>query len=177
MKKFLQFAGLISLGLALVGFILMMATHALEYSNGSVKGWYSGTAVIFANGRCLAGLGGLSMEADFSGKLAVTALLGWIFALVAMIIILLGVILPLLKINALEKFAGLLNLIAVCLLVIAGVFVFITVPVFAAANEWNSSKDWLLGVGWVFAGIFYIAAGVIAIMPAAANFMAKSKKR
>ena len=184
MKKFLQFAGLISLVLAAVGFVLMMTTHALEYSaagalGSKAEGWYSGMAVIFGKGQAYAtgSILGLTLSGTdtWEGKLALTSLLGWIFALVAIVIILLGVVLPLLKINALQKFAGLLNLIAVCLLVIAGVFAFITLPVFSAANEWSSTKDWALGAGWVIAGILYIAAGVIAIMPAAADFMAKKK--
>lgn len=183
MKKFLQFAGLISLVLAAVGFILMMATHALEYSAAnsvaSASSWYSGTAVIFGKGPyevsgSVLGFGGTG-QGTFEGNPAATSLLAWIFALVAIVIILLGVVLPLLKINALQKFAGLLNLIAVCLLVIGGVFAFLTLPVFSAANEWNGTDGWSLGAGWVIAGILYIVAGVIAIMPAAANFMAKKK--
>lgn len=190
MKKFFQFAGLISLGLAAVGFILMMATHALEYSastggllDGKASGWISGVAAIFGkgpsqySGSAFGGFIGGTSGGTFEGNPAATSLLAWIFVLVAIVILLLGVILPLLKINLLQKVAGLLNLIAVCLLVIGGIFTFINVPVFAAANDWNNADGWALGVGWVFAGILFIAAGVIAIMPAAADFMAKGKKK
>ena len=183
MKKFLQFAGIISLALAAVGFILMMATHAMEYaasnSIANASGWYSGVAVIFGKGPyevsgSILGIGGTG-QGTFEGTLAWNALLGWIFALAAMIILLLGVVLPLLKINALQKFAGLLNLIAVGLLVVGGIFLFFTVPAFGAANEWDNTNNWALGAGWVVAAILYILAGAVAIAPAAANFLAKKK--
>ena len=183
MKKFLQFAGIISLALAAVGFILMMATHALTYhtagSLGEANAWSSGVAVIFGKGPAqssgnILGFGG-TLNGDFDGKLAVTALLAWIFALAAMIILLLGVVLPLLKIKALEKFAGLLNLIAVGLLVVGGVLLFFTLPAFAGANEWNSQDHWALGAGWVIGAILFILAGVVAILPTAADFLGKKK--
>ena len=185
MKKFLQFAGIISLALAAVGFILMMATHALTYhtagSLGEANAWYSGVAVIFGKGPAsssgsILGFGG-TLNGDFEGTLSWSALLGWIFVLVSMVIVCLGIVLPLLKINALQKFAGLLNLIAVGLLVVGAIFTFIALPTFAAANNWNSTDHWALGAGWVIAGILYIIAGAIAILPMAADFMAKGKKK
>ena len=184
MKKFLQFAGIISLALAAVAFILMMATHAIEYkAEGliSASAWYSGAAVIFGKGPAyssgaisILGVSG-SDNYTFEGNLAVTALLSWIFVLAAMIILLVGIVLPLLKINALQKFAGLLNLIAVCLLVLGGILMFFTLLVFSAANEWNSTDGCAIGAGWIIAAILYIVAGVVAIMPAAADFIAKKK--
>ena len=183
MKKFLQFAGLISLVLAAVAFIFMMAGHALEYSVsgsiGSASSWYSGTAVIFGKGPAevsgsILGFGGTS-SGTFEGKLAWSALLAWIFAIVAMAILLLGVLLPLLKVKALQKFAGLLNLIAVGLLVVGGIFMFVTLPAFAAANEWSSTDNWSLNPLWVIGGVLLIVAGVIAILPTAADFLAKGK--
>ena len=123
MKKFLQFAGLISLCLAAVGFILMMTTHSLTYHTagalGEANAWYSGVAVIFGKGPAsssgsILGWGG-TLNGEFEGTLAWTALLAWIFELVGMIILALGVILPLLKVKALDKFAGVLNLAAVAL--------------------------------------------------------------
>ena len=181
MKKFLQFAGLISLVLAAVGFILMMVTHAFEYAASgslvSASGWYSGVAVIFGKGPAeisgsILGIGGTS-NGEVEVTLAWSALLAWIFALVAAVILLLGVVLPLLKITALQKFAGLLNLIAVGLLVVAGIFLFISLPVFGAANEWDNTNGWSLGAGWVIGGILYIVAGVVAVLPTATNFLAK----
>ncbi len=183
MKKFLKFAGLVSLCLAALAFIFMMAGHALEYSvKGSLvnaSGWYSGVAVIFGKGPyelsgSIAGIGGTG-NGTFEGNPAWSALLAWIFALAAMIILLLGVILPLLKVKALEKFAGLLNLIAVGLLVVGGIFMFVTLPAFAGANEWNSQDNWGLNPLWIIAGILYIVAGAVAILPTAADFLGKKK--
>lgn len=183
MKKFLQFAGLISLVLAAVGFVLIMTTHALEFaaanSIASSSAWYSGVAVIFGKGPAevsgsILGIGGTS-AGNFEGNPAVTGLLAWIFALVAMIVLLLGVVLPLLKIKALEKFAGLLNLCALALLVVGGIFCFTVLPSFAAANEWNNTDNWALGAGWVIGGILFIVAGAVAIFPTAADFLGKKK--
>lgn len=183
MKKFLQFAGLISLVLAAVGFILLMATHALTYHTagalGEANAWYSGVAVIFGKGPAsssgsILGWGG-TLNGEFEGKLAWSALLAFIFVIIAAVILLIGVVLPLLKIKALQKFAGLLNLCAVGLLVVAGIFVFVSLPAFAGANEWNSTDNWALGAGWIIGAILFILAGVVAICPTAADFMAKKK--
>ena len=183
MKKFLQFAGLISCGLALVAFILLMATHALEYSASNslaeASAWYGGTAVIFGKGPAelsgsILGFGGTN-SGTFEGSLAWNALLAWIFALAAMLVLLLGILIPLLKIKALAKFAGLLNLIAVGLLVVAGIFVFFTIPAFAGANEWNSTDGWALGAGWVISAILLLVAGVVAVLPTAADLLSKKQ--
>ena len=176
MKKFLQFAGIISLALAAVAFVLMMATPAVLVkitSSSTVQ--FAGTMAIFGGkldaGQMLA-LTVLASEA----KPAVMALLAWIFILIAMIILLLGVVLPLLKVKALERFAGLLNLIAVALLVVGGVFMFIVVPSFYGAQGVDKALDGAsLGAGWVIGGIVAMIAGVIALLPMAADFMGKKK--
>ena len=73
--------------------------------------------------------------------------------------------------------AGVLNLVAVIALVVAGILVFISRPVFWAANEMGDSTDhWGLGTGWVFAGILAIVGGVLAILPAAVDFIGSKKK-
>ena len=170
MKKYLKFAGAVAFVFALVAFILMMATHSLVAKDNSGT-WFSGISAIFGNGRlALAGF-----EGDSDAKLAWTALIAWILELVALLILCAGVVLPLLKVKALDKFAGVLNLVAVIALVTAGILTFLTVPVFGAANDWNSTKDWLLGAGWVVAGILAIVGGAIAILPAAVDFLGKKK--
>ena len=169
MKKVLQFSGLISLVLAVVAFILMMASDAVIQSSGSLQVVYGGTKVIFGHGS--EGL------LDPTVKLAPLALLAWIFILVGMIIVACGVILPLLKINALEKFAGILNLVALVLFVLGGIFMFIVVPNLWAANEWGDVPDNAkIGAGWVIGGIIAIVAGAFAILPAAAAFIGSKKK-
>ena len=170
MKKVLQFSGLISLVLAIVAFILMMATNAVIQSSGSVQVVTAGTTAIFGKTES-------TILGDVVTKLAPMALLAWIFILVAMIIVALGVILPLLKINALEKFAGILNIVALALLVVGGIFMFIVLPSFFGANGYDSVPDNAsIGAGWVIGGILAIAAGAFAILPAAAAFIGSKKK-
>ena len=169
MKKALKFSGLAALVLGLVAFILIMASHSLVY-DGNSGTWFSGISAVFGGGRgAIAGF-----EGDAKAKLAWTALIAWILILAAMIILLAGVILPLLKVKALDKFAGVLNLVAVCALVVAGILIFLTVPVFKTANDMSDDK-WLLGGGYIAAGILAIVGGALAILPAAVDFVGKKK--
>ena len=170
MKKVLQFSGIIAFVLGLVGFILLMATPAIAYSDSDAT--VRGTLAIFGGAE------------KIWGAIAVTykpsplALIGWILALVGLIVICLGVVLPLLKVKGVEKFAGLMNLVAVVLLVLAGVFAFIVVPTWYSANELgdpNNAKA-LLGAGWIIGGILLIAGGAFAILPAVMDFVGKKKK-
>ena len=175
MKKVLQFAGVISLALAVIAFILMLATPAIVLSSGNSQYIYKGTVVLFGSKESanIAGLITLTSET----KPSVLALIGFILIIVALVILLLGVILPLLKVKALEKFAGVLNLVAVAALVTAGILIFFTEPAFGAANEWSeeSIKAWTLGGGYIAAGILSIVGGAIAILPAAIDFVGKKK--
>lgn len=120
---------------------------------------------------------GWSKSGAVDAKLAWPALIGWILVLVAMIILLAGVVLPLLKVKALDKFAGVLNLVAVASLVTAGILIFFTEPAFGAANEWSEDaiKAWTLGGGYIAAGILAIVGGALAILPAAVDFIGKKK--
>ena len=169
MKTFLKFSGLISLVLAVVAFILMLATNAVVVKSGNLQVVYSGGQAIFGwNEQNL-----LGQNVHYNG--APLALISWILALAALLIILLGLVLPLFKVKALERFAGILNLVAVCCLVLAGIFVFPVVPNFYAANGWDVPEKAAIGGGWLIAGIIYIVAGAIAICPAVADFLGKKK--
>ena len=168
MKKVLQFSGLISLALVVVAFILMMATHAVVVSSGNVQVVYEGTTAIFGKTES-------TVLGDAHTNPSVLALIGWILLLIGMLIVIAGIVLPLLKVTALEKFAGILNLVAVVCFVLGGVFMFIVVPTFYAANDWNVPDNAAIGAGWVIGGILAIAGGVFAILPAAVNFMGKKK--
>lgn len=173
MKNVLKFSGLISLVLAAIAFILMMASPAVVYTSGSTTTSFAGTLAIFGGDIDAAQM--LILARTDPAAPSVLALIGWILLLVGMIIVLLGVILPLLKINALEKFAGLLNLIAVVCIVLAGVFMFIVVPTFFGANGRDVPDNAAIGAGWVIGGILAIAGGVFAILPAAMDFIGKKK--
>ena len=169
MKRVLQFSGAISLALAVVAFILMMVTNAIIVGSGQLQVVYPGTYAIFGH------QGSGLLEASY--KPSVLALIGWILAMVGMIVTLLGVVLPLLKVKGVEKFAGLMNLCAVACFVVAGIFMFLVVPTFAAANEWNGTDNCAIGAGWVIGGIVFMVAGGFAISPAAVDFFGKKKKR
>ena len=170
MKTFLKYSGFLAAVIAVVGFILMMATPA--FANGDPH-YISGTQAIF--GEDLGEILGVKthMDAVWSATLA------WILAMVGVIALLLGVILPLLKLN---KFAGLINLIALCALVFAGVFVFISQPCsvtsggYGASATTNPYSDHGLNATWIITGILYIAAGAIAILPAAMDLFGGKKK-
>ena len=167
MKKVLKFAGLISAVLALAAFIFLLAGNAIVYETSSATYKVVGTRALFG-GEVETLLGTVTY------KPAATALIAWILILVAMLILVLGVVLPLLKVKALEKIGGILNLAAVCALVIGGVLLFFTKGVYASANDINLD-DWKLAFAFVFAGILSIVAGLIALAPAAVDFMGKKK--
>ena len=105
-----------------------------------------------------------------------SSIIGWILAMVGVIALLLGVILPLLKLN---KFAGLLNLIALGALVVAGIFIFISQPCTftskASGETYEAFKDYKMNATWIIAAILYIAGGVLAALPAAVDFIGKKK--
>ena len=166
MKKFLKFSGIIAAVVAIIAFILLLATNGAILKSGNSQWNYEGTLVLFGGERPR-----LFSSRHFQAS--VPGLIGWILVLSAIVILLLGVVLPLIKVKALDKFAGLLNLIAVIALIVGGILVFFAASAFVSAND--LSKDTTLGVGWVFAGILAIVAGVLAILPAVFDFVGKKK--
>lgn len=169
MKKVLQFAGLISLILGVVAFILMMATPAvIQPLVGDAQTVYAGTTAIFGKTES-------TILGDVVTKPSALALIGWILLLVAMIIVALGIILPLFKVKALEKFSGILDIVALACFVVGGIFMFLVVPTFYGANGLDVGKKTQIGAGWVIGGIIAIAAGAFAILPTAAAFFGKKK--
>ena len=169
MKKVLQYSGFISAILGVIAFVLMMATPAASYTILGSTSYVAGTTAIFGSTT-------KTILGDAVTHPSPLALIGWILALVGVLLLLLGVILPLLKAKGLLKFAGLMNLVAVVCLVLAGVFAFLVVPTFISANGGSSTDGWAIGAGWVIAGILAIAAGAFAILPAAADFLGKKKR-
>ena len=160
MKKFFQYSGVIALALGLVAIILIMATPVMVTTTNGLKN-VDGIQAIFGG--------------DF--KLSWAALLAWIFILIAVLILLAGIILPLLKVKALEKFAGILNLVTVGLLVVAGIFLFMAKGTFVSAQDSITKaileNGYAAGAGFIIAGILAIAGGVIAILPAAIDLSKK----
>ena len=141
----------------------MLATTGLK-NEGTVLGLsysteISGAKVIFG-------------EDNVDG--AITGIFAFILVLIALVIICAGVVLPLLKVTVLDKVAGLLNLVAVICLIVAGILCFTVKGSYFSAND-NSSvaKYYDLGVAFILGGILYIVAGVVAICPAIANLISK----
>ena len=86
--------------------------------------------------------------------------------LVAMIALILVIVLPLLKVKALDKFAGIIAFCICGLLVVACIFMFLVVPTFFAANGYDKVPDnAAIGAGWVIGGIIAIIAGAFAALP------------
>lgn len=158
MKTFLKFSGVIALALGVVALILMLVSPGIVADN-LVNALYdfSGTTCIFGKGDYFA--------PTWAGLLA------FILVVVALVILLAAFILPLLKVKALDKFAGVLNLVAVVSLIVAGVFMFCIVPAYEAAN--GSVYQPGVGAGWVIGAILAIVGGFVAIAPAAADFISK----
>lgn len=159
MKTVLKYSGIIAAIFAIVAFIMILACDAVKYETALGTLTIKGTIALFG--------GKASM---FTYKLAPLALIAFILMIAALVIILLGIILPIAKVTALDKVSGILNLIAVVALIVAGVFVFITLSNFNSANDLNGGS---LTVGYVFVGIFSIVAGAFAILPAAVNLLSK----
>ncbi len=165
MKKVLQFSGVISAVLGIIALVLMMVTNAVVVKVGNAQVVTEGIVAIFGKTE-------KTLLGDLITNPSPLALIGWILALVGVLVVLCGVILPLLKV---KRFAGLMNVVAVVCLVLAGVFMFLVVPTFVSANGGEVSEYHHIGAGWVIAGILSIAAGAFAILPAAADFLAKKK--
>ena len=173
MKKFLQYSGIISAVLALVGFILLIACHGIVGVDDPAGNWYSAGAVLFGNGPAKVTAFWV-FTGTFEGQPSGAALVAWIFSLVALLALICGVVLPLLKVKLSAKVAGLVNLCAVILLITAGIVLFFTVPSWMGNNGYDGN-GWGLSAGYVIAGILYIVGGAVAICPAVVDFVSKKR--
>lgn len=152
MKKFLEFSGFIALGLALLGFILMMATPAIVYDGDALL---KGTEAIF---------GGKNYDP------VTLALLAWIFGLLGILALGALVVLPLLKIKALDKFAGFIALGLCLLFLVVGIFMFC---VRSAAYSGSILNIGTIGAGWVIGGILFVLAGLVVALPGLMKLLKK----
>ena len=156
MKKFLQFSGLIAAALALAAFIFLLAGNGLIYKSGNFSHVIPGTNVIFGG--------------DYD--LAATALIGWILVLLSMLALLVVSVLPLLKVKALDKFAGLITLCAAGLLLVAAILIFCSKAAFVGANG-SLFDNYSLTFAFVFAGILSVLGACVAALPAVMNLVGK----
>jgi len=176
MKTFLKYSGILAAVIAIVGFILMMTTPAFYLTSGDKTYYLTSTQALFGED-VTSSISIITINAGHINAVW-SATLGWILAMVGIIALLLGVILPLLKV---EKFAGLINLIALCALLVGGVFVFMSQPctftLKGASEPSNLYSDYKLNATWIIAAILYIVAGILAILPAAMDFIGGKKKK
>lgn len=177
MKTVLKFSGIISAVIAIVAFILILACPGVI-----TKGNFSGNEVQYSGTLCIFGgeVKGIILTYKYSATWA--GLLAFILIIVALVILCCAIILPLLKVKVLDKFAGVLNLVAVISLILAGIFAFCIVAAFKAANGDGvasaygvtvNTLTFSIGAGWVIAGILSIVAGVFAVLPAAFDLFGK----
>ena len=163
MKTFFKFSGIIAFIIALVGFIIMLTTPGITYETEAL---------------------GITLSSDISSTQAIfgkdsvdgalTGLFAFLLVIVALIILCLGVLLPILKVKALDKVSGVLNLVAVVCLVVAGILCFTVKSSYFSANDIEDvAKYYDLGIAFILGGILYIVAGVIAMAPAVANLISK----
>lgn len=165
MKKFLQFSGLIAAALALAAFIFLLAGNGLVYRSGDNASFVPGIRVLFGGEvKTILGTAKYSPSAP--------SLIAWILVLLAMIALIVISVLPLLKIKALDKFAGLITLCAAGLLLVAGILLFFSKVGYSGANN-GYFDDFHLTFAFVFAGILSIGGAVVAALPACMNLLGK----
>ena len=175
MKKLFKFAPLCALLLAVVAFILLLAGEALVHDYelmGKVHDFYSGSVVLFGKGNAVI----LSIStAVEDGVGAWNAILSFIFMIVALLALLVSSIMVFVKIKFLEKFGGIIALVAGGLLLVAGIFLFFSKAAFGAANDMGDGlKDYSLGAAWIISAILAIVAGVVSAFPAVAALVEKN---
>ena len=165
MKKVLPFAGLIAFVLALVAFILLMATPGIVATNGD--GAVKGTIAIFGGNEKIWG----ALAIEYKGS--VLALIGWILLLVGLLAACAGAIGGLLKVKALQNLGTVFALVAAGCFLVAGIFFFLVVPTWYAANDLNVPDNVAIGAGWVVAAILTLVAAAAAALPVILRLLGK----
>ena len=171
MKNLLKFAPLCALLLAIVSFILLLAGQALVHDyqvlGSNLHDYYTAPVVMFGQGEAVLLGTSVKYAADDGVKGAWNAILAFIFLIVALVALVVSSIMVFVQIKALEKFSGLIALVAGGLLLVAGIFMFFTKGAFAAANDWEDGlKDYGLGAAWVISAILAILGGLVSAFPA-----------
>ena len=154
MKTVLKFAGVISLVAGIVALILFITTPGLSYTASSqILGGASSTQVAGQN----LIFGGENIEVNWAG-------LGLFIALVCGLVLLFcGFVLPLANVKPVKKFTGLINFLAACCLIAAGVFDLGSI----------AKGEYTITFTWIIAAIVSIAGGVFALLPSVANLSGK----
>lgn len=177
MKKILVLSGILTVLIGLTLIILLPASHSMIQTGLNGTKWYGGAAPIFA-----AGLMGdtpiketLLVKAttkDFTGNLAWTALVSWLFILLGTLLTTLSLILPLFKSRKATNASNILKFVSTVLFITAGVLTFFTVKVFAEAQV-SVKKDYAetfiksykLSGTWITCAILSMVCGGILVFP------------
>lgn len=173
-NQLLNLAPLCACFLALASFVLLMTTQALvhdyEVLGAARHDYYSATALIFGNGQHVTP----PLTLTFEGNASWTAVLAWIFTLVATGLLALSTVAAFIKAKSIIRFAGLIALVAAGLLIAAGVFVLVSKSTFYAANGYNYTNDgYVLGIGWIIAIILAFSGSLLSILPSVAALVTK----
>lgn len=175
MKKLLPFAGFCAAVLGIVALILVLATNSV------------GTSVTVAGSTSVDWLGGVKgifgqpkTDSQVEIKATAGAIIAFVLLILGFVLALLASLLPMLK--KAEKFAGFLGLGGSVLLIVAGILFFCEVPMFCGAQGVDvsgssivGSYKYILGGGWIVAGILGIVGGAVALLPSLFAFLAKKK--
>ena len=174
MKKILPYTGVIAALLAIVPFILIMTTPITIYQTTVF-----GATVTYEFQGIIALFGGVQkgiLGTDVEFVLSPDALVSWILLMVGIVLLLAAFFLPLAKVQAVQRFAGLMNLVAALVLVVGGVMLFLAKNDFLSVNELGTD-GYQATAGWIISGILALAAGVCATVPSIADFVEKLPKQ
>ena len=158
MKKLAKLAPLCGAVLAVVAFILVMATPALTMDAFGGKIEIAGTSAIFGETTTLLGKTIQVYNPSWA------ALIGWILLIVAFVVLVLSTCGELLGVKALKGLNKLFNIIGACSLIVAAILLALVVPTFMGAND-MSGEGMGIGAGWVIAVILSGLGGLGALLP------------
>jgi len=192
MKILLRILGIVSALVSsvfvLICIILLPTTPIIEYHNGN--NWITVSGGLFGGGTQIIGIDGGRISSDADSTLASTGLAGWLLMFPSLffsagLIILSAfawIFSKRIETNKAVKTVFTILIFAMSvgaflMLLVGGVLVLFSFPVFWQANSGGGNTDhWHLGVGWIFAGILAILAGCLAILPATVNLIVSKKK-
>ena len=167
MKKLSKFSYLFALPFTIISFVLMLATNAIINDKYKVDIFVPGTEAVFGHKPI--------SEIDPPSNPSPLALTAWILALVAILIIVLGVFLRFIYRDELEKAHIVLSFIAIICLILAGIFMFNVVSTFWSANDMGYPlKGTRIGTGWGVAASFYFLSALILLFPIVVSFADRS---
>ena len=171
MKKLLKFAGVCGAALALVAFILLLASRAMTSAQSgggyTVVGEMSSSLYLFGHGEAWLIVNGKeqSLGTGDLDKFPVFGLLTFILFLVGFLGVAAGAVLGFTKLD--KKLVKLVTLISAAVLVVAAVMLlFVPLVVTKQQQPDAEAKDIGIHAGWVFASIFAILGAGVTLVPA-----------